>query len=359
MYCLQRHLVLPAARRRAAGFDNRPAAPRQWACGESVRSTTELENRPPGEGDLMEQLAQAALVPAGIAATTRALRKPRIHAFGPIEAFGLDGAALALAADTVRAIVSHEHGYAFVLMTGGEAIARHYGHASTLARGDFLLVDGAAPLEFAFGEGGEAIVLRMPARVLRNHLPSPDQFCGVTLRADESIAQDVGDLVRCIFGQLEDGLSAQFHGRIARNLLDTLATAFSMALEDSLSGSPLLCSRNARVRLRIERDLRDPALSPSRVAARLRMSPRYLRAIFAASNETVSAYILPRRLEECARELADPDRRRTSITEIAFGWGFNSAPHFTRSFRERFGMSPRQYRSCSGSLGLSTDGGQP
>jgi AraC-like DNA-binding protein len=305
----------------------------------------------------MEKLAQAARVPAGLVASTRAPQRPRVHAFGPIEVFGLHGDALAPAAETPRAIVSREHGYAFVLMTEGEANARHYGHACTLARGDFLLVDGAAP--FAFDGSGEALVMRVPARVLRNHLPSPDQFCGVALRASEGIAQDVADLVRCIFGQLEDGLSAQFHGRIARNLLDTLATAFAMAREGTLEGSPMLCSRNARVRLRIERDLRDPALSPSRVAARLRMSPRYLRAIFAASNETVSAYILRRRLEECARELADPDRRRTSITEIAFGWGFNSAPHFTRSFRERFGMSPRQYRACAGSLGLlTTDGGR-
>ena len=164
----------------------------------------------------------------------------------------------------------------------------------------------------------------------------------------EGIAQDVADLIRCIFGQLEDGLSAQFHGRIARNLLDTLGTAFAMAQEDILNGSPLLCSRNARVRLRIERDLRDPALSPSRIAARLRMSPRYLRAIFAASNETVSAYILRRRLEECARELADPARARASITEIAFGWGFNDAAHFSRAFRGRFGCSPREWRQRGG-----------
>jgi AraC-like DNA-binding protein len=307
----------------------------------------------------MVELAQAARVSAGLVARTRPLPARRIHEIGPIEAFALDAASLARAGDGARAIGAHEHGYAFVLMTEGEAGARHYGHACALARGDVLLVDGAAPLELAFGHAGEAIVLRLPARELRHHLPSPDQFCGVALRAHESIAQDVGDLVRCIFGQLEDGLSAQFHGRIARNLLDTLATAFSMALEDGLTGSPLRCSRSARVRLRIERDLRDPALSPARVAARLRISPRCLRAIFAASSETVSAYILRRRLEECARELADPERRRAAITEIAFGWGFDSAPHFTRSFRERFGMSPRQYRACAGSLGLVADSAVP
>ena len=122
--------------------------------------------------------------------------------------------------------------------------------------------------------------------------------------------------------------------------------------QNSLGGSPPLCGRHARAQLRIERDLRDPALSPSRVAKRLRMSPRDLKAVFAAGDETVADYILRRRLEECARELADPERRRTTIQQIALAWGFDSAPLFTRCFRERFGMSPRQYRSCAGSLDL-------
>jgi AraC-like DNA-binding protein len=76
----------------------------------------------------------------------------------------------------------------------------------------------------------------------------------------------------------------------------------------------------------------------------MKLSPRYLRMIFAASEEPILAYVMRRRLEECANQLADARWRGHSITEIAFGWGFNSAPHFTRSFRERFGVSPRQYR---------------
>jgi AraC family transcriptional regulator, positive regulator of tynA and feaB len=80
------------------------------------------------------------------------------------------------------------------------------------------------------------------------------------------------------------------------------------------------------------------------VAAQLRVSSRYLRMIFAASRESVSSYILRRRLEECARQLADPRWRAHSISDIAFRWGFNSAPHFSRSFRDLYGTSPREYR---------------
>lgn len=108
--------------------------------------------------------------------------------------------------------------------------------------------------------------------------------------------------------------------------------------------SSIVSGRHAKVKLYIEQHLRDPELSPCAIADRLKLSSRYLRMIFATSSETVSAYILRRRLEECARQMSDPRWGRHSIAEIAFAWGFNSAPHFTRSFRERYGLSPRHYR---------------
>lgn len=58
----------------------------------------------------------------------------------------------------------------------------------------------------------------------------------------------------------------------------------------------------------------------------------------------MSAYILRRRLEECARQIGNPAWNAHTLTEIAFSWGFNSAAHFTRTFRERYGLAPREYR---------------
>ncbi|MEJ0042287.1 MAG: helix-turn-helix domain-containing protein [Rhizomicrobium sp.] len=56
--------------------------------------------------------------------------------------------------------------------------------------------------------------------------------------------------------------------------------------------------------------------------------------------ETVSDYVLRRRLEECGRQLADVLWRQRTITEIAFGWGFNNATHFARVFRNHYGTNP-------------------
>jgi len=144
--------------------------------------------------------------------------------------------------------------------------------------------------------------------------------------------------------QLERGLSPYFQNSLARHVLDLLVTSYAIAFDSLAPASSVVSGRHAKVKLYIEQRLRDPELSPCAIAQGLKLSSRYLRMIFASRSETVSAYILRRRLEECARQMADPQWRARSIAEIAFGWGFNSAPHFTRTFRDRYGVSPRHYR---------------
>lgn len=234
--------------------------------------------------------------------------------------------------------------YTVLLQQRGLTRLDHYGIGSVLGEGDLVLVNNAAPHGIALAAASDVIALHVPLKLLRTYLPSPEQFCGRPLRRGDGIVESAAELILGICAQSEQGLPDEFRHRIARNLLDLLATTFSLGLEGTFAGSPVICDRNARVRLYIEQNLRDPELCPSVIAASLRLSPRYLRAIFAASKETVSAYILRRRVEECARELPDPRLQHLSITDVAFGWGFNSGPHFARSFRAHFGISPRDCR---------------
>ena len=120
--------------------------------------------------------------------------------------------------------------------------------------------------------------------------------------------------------------------------------AYAIGFEEQAEGSAIVMSRQAEVIRFIEDNLRDPELSPASVAAGLRISPRYLRTLFAGRGEKASTYIVRRRLEECAKQLRNPSWAGHTLTEIAFAWGFNSAAHFTRTFHEHFGMAPRNYR---------------
>jgi len=67
--------------------------------------------------------------------------------------------------------------------------------------------------------------------------------------------------------------------------------------------------------------------------------------LFVCNGLSVSDWIRVQRLAHCKDDLANPLLDRKSITEIAFFWGFNDSAHFSRAFRQEFGMSPRRFRT--------------
>ncbi|MFT4089963.1 MAG: helix-turn-helix domain-containing protein [Asticcacaulis sp.] len=109
-----------------------------------------------------------------------------------------------------------------------------------------------------------------------------------------------------------------------------------------------------RVCQKIETMLHDPDLTLTRVAEAHGISARYLQKLFSDSQLTFSGYVRLRRLERCHADLISPVYSQLSISEICFRWGFNEAAHFSRSFRERYHVSPRAHRQKA--LGLKASG---
>ncbi len=234
--------------------------------------------------------------------------------------------------------------YGLLVLRSGRATLDHFGRTAVLGPGDSVLCDGNGPLSLAIEAEAEVLILHTSAALLGDHLPSPEHHCGRIVTAAAGLASAAAAVMVSLADRMANGVALPMADRVARHLLDMIATSYAMAFDPIAAGSSIVSSRFATIKLFIEQHLRDPELSSCAVAERLKLSPRYVRTIFAANDETVSSYILRRRLEECARQIADPHWRGHSITEIAFGWGFNSAPHFTRSFRDQFGTAPRDYR---------------
>jgi AraC-like DNA-binding protein len=126
--------------------------------------------------------------------------------------------------------------------------------------------------------------------------------------------------------------------------MQLLASAYSLLPQAEAERSCLVAGHRAQSIEFIERHLQDPDLAPPVIAAALRVTPAYLHKIFSGDSETVSRYILRRRLQECARALKNAVQAGRSVTDIAFSFGFNSLPHFCRVFKERYGQSPSDFR---------------
>jgi len=234
--------------------------------------------------------------------------------------------------------------YSFLLQARGTSVLHHCGQEARLAQGDFVLCDSNAPHSFTIGDTSTVIMLRLNAGTLKEHLPSPERFCGLRLSNEVGLTGTMAAMVEKLNAQLETGFTSVYDERLARHVLEMLSMSYTLGFEHQSEISAVLRGRQSEVVRYIEDHLRDPQLSPATIAEGLRISPRYLRAVFGSMGEKVSAYIVRRRLEECARQIRNPAWAGHTLTEIAFSWGFNSAAHFTRTFHDQFGMAPREYR---------------
>jgi AraC-like DNA-binding protein len=234
--------------------------------------------------------------------------------------------------------------FSFLLQARGCGVFSHYGHESHMEEGDFTLCDNAAPHRFNCSGRTELLILRTSPEVLKAYLPEPEQLCGLRLPAGKGITGTAANMAQKLWSLAEGGLPEKFSAMVARNVLDIMATSYAIAFDASLSDSSVVSARRLQARRYIEAHLRDPELTPCKIADALGISARYLRMLFCGGAESASRYILRRRLEECAKQLSSVLWRGHTITEIAFASGFNSAAHFTRAFRDEYHMTPSQFR---------------
>ncbi|WP_408591652.1 helix-turn-helix domain-containing protein [Novosphingobium sp.] len=91
--------------------------------------------------------------------------------------------------------------------------------------------------------------------------------------------------------------------------------------------------------------LADSSLTPAALAQELGVGLRSLQAAAATANTTPGSFITQKRLM-LAQQLLVAERYR-SVTEIAFDCGFEDSSYFSKRFRQKFGLSPNQFRTTN------------
>ena len=110
----------------------------------------------------------------------------------------------------------------------------------------------------------------------------------------------------------------------------------------------------------ISQHLTDPDLGAEAIARAMFISVRQVYKLWETEPRSLGQWILERRLDAARRELTSPRRRNLTIAAIAGRWGFVDATHFSRRFRQAYGVSPREWRhACAGAsipTGLTQEG---
>ncbi|HSG57019.1 MAG TPA: AraC family transcriptional regulator [Paracoccaceae bacterium] len=244
---------------------------------------------------------------------------------------GLEGQAM-------RATPSIQLVYARV----GVLVTTMAGRTFDVSPGQFVLLDNTRFYCMEMATEHEAVDLMMPQGWLERYLPDPAALLARPISAREGWGAPLGALVETI---LDGGL---IHAPLPRPLIAeqfgrllALATGTPEAEEAPRHRNQLA----SRILRRIESDYADPDLSPEMVAGQIGISKRYLQTLLAASGTSFVAELNATRLERASELLADPRAASLPVADIAFRAGFLDPGYFTRLFRKRFGITPREWRA--------------
>lgn len=232
-----------------------------------------------------------------------------------------------------------------IQLSGSGRLAQH-NRSCTLYPGDWSLLDTLHPFDSSsLGTPGEYQILGLER-------PSDPEVLTLLERGVARRFDSKTGLSRVLQSTLAETFN-QMHclKHQSKKSLQAAVSAMTWdALREQLEGTPLMGRQDvrcARLKGYIESRLTDPELSVEGIAQACNTSVRSVHRAFAADSAgSVWKYIWQRRLSHSAAELRDPWHANRSITDICFLWGFNSSSHFSRLFKDQFGIPPSEYRSA-------------
>ena len=225
--------------------------------------------------------------------------------------------------------------------------------AHRLCAGDIATWHSSQEVGFEVDSSVRKIAYVFPEEDSRSPLCPAPKVCDNSVLRGSALGAMVSGLFEGLSTQL-DAMPARYHASamaVAREFVSRVILVETAGSENALNGALV-----DRVIQYIDRHLAEPKLSPNRLAAVHGISLRYLHLLFARRGHTVSGWIRERRLEYCCQVLANA-HPSLSVSEVAFRAGFKDSSHFSRAFRQRFGVSPSEHRRASRPPSLSSGPG--
>jgi AraC-like DNA-binding protein len=218
--------------------------------------------------------------------------------------------------------------------------------------------------ELAFGDG-DAVLFSCAERTFS--IPRPTPVCFVGLRVPRkrlaAMVTDLDDQVMRVTPGATDALrlltsylrtmlneqalaSPDISRVVSSHLLDLIALSLGATRDSAIAAQAgVRAARLQSIKSDIVANLANGSLTVADVAARQRVTPRYVHKLFEDEGTTFTQFILRQRLDRAYRMLRDQRFAMHSITSIAFDAGFGDLSYFNRTFRRRYNATPSDIRN--------------
>jgi AraC-like DNA-binding protein len=263
--------------------------------------------------------------------------------FGPMSLFTNDASGYRLVRTARHLRMEAPHVVAIAIQSRGRGRFTQLGHEQVLGPGDLMVNDLTAPFSFSWsGTGGSRAVqisyehLGLPADVVRSaigRLPASPLHQLVLAHLHRLVDQA---------DELAGDSGATALGSATVELVRALLIS---AAGDQRSARPVLAEALiTRVRTYVGQHLRDPALTPERIARAHNVSVRQLYKTCAEAGMSLEQWMIDQRLEAARAELGTAAGQRRPVAVTARLFGFRDPSHFSRRFRAAYGLSPRDWQ---------------
>jgi AraC-like DNA-binding protein len=216
------------------------------------------------------------------------------------------------------------------------------GERVLLRAGELVMWDSARRGGFTTFGRVDNQTLVVPRERLAMEVPGYQAMFGRPFRSDHPAARLMGSLLGSLV-PVVGSLDVAARDAVADAALDIARAVVST--RDDPEPRAQTAARLTAVHLYIDANLRDPKLSPARIAKANAISLRTLHRLFESTDESVSAVIRERRLSRCYADLLRGTGE--SVTAIAYRSGFRNMSYFSRVFRERYGVSAREVQAAA------------
>lgn len=238
---------------------------------------------------------------------------------------------------TARQARASEHGYlkVFWLLSGHMRVSQDR-RSVMLHPGGVSLCDTARAYDLQIAEGTYLAVLMIP-HDMDHQLPRYARRVSATAISDIPVMQAA---LGAVTGLMQSGPAAD--GQSTHDVMHAVIQMLSSSLRRSHTDEDKHRYLRRAIQF-ISAHQASRSLDPARLAAALGLSRRCLYQRLSHYNTTPARLIMEVRLRHARRALTRPSGASPGITELALECGFADSAHFSRAFKQRFGISPSMW----------------
>jgi AraC-like DNA-binding protein len=232
----------------------------------------------------------------------------------------------------------------FIINQTGQTTVTARGRDVELREGDALLMSASEVKVFDRNTYGGALSFRIPRSILSSMVAYVDDVVMQVVPCNTGALKLLAGYAAPLFNDLALA-TPEFPRTAVNHLHDLVALSLGAARDGVAVGRTIPAARLRMAKSYIADNSNRRDLSVGAVAAHLGLTPRNLQRLFESEGTTFSEFLLSQRLCRAHRMLTEPRLAQNPVGTIAYDAGFGDLSYFNRSFKRRFGMTPRDVRN--------------